>query len=89
MDGSNPKTPQPVLAAGWAFAVVGARKAHYFAADQMMCLCGRVGFYTGPREDTFHTSEDNCVKCKRLLGVEQPPKKKRGGGGPYDHPSYD
>lgn len=53
------------LREGWGWPG-NARKAHFFAEGQTRCLCGKWGFYFGPRGNTRHDSPDNCAECNRL-----------------------
>ncbi|NLF16898.1 MAG: hypothetical protein GX595_06520 [Lentisphaerae bacterium] len=52
-----------MTAKGWGWPL-NARAAHYFVNGRS--LCGRWG-YTGPIEDTNHTSDINCATCRRKL----------------------
>jgi hypothetical protein len=51
------------LEPGWGKSPV-SRKWHYFTPDGM-ALCGRVGFFFGPREQGNDSHSDNCAECKR------------------------
>lgn len=51
---------------GWGFPPRGSNKAHYFL-ENGMSLCGKYGFYRGPKEQDLDDSPDNCTACKKAL----------------------
>jgi len=51
---------------GWGFPT-NSRKAHYFEAGSTFSLCGRYGFYRGPREPDNGESVDDCKECRKKL----------------------
>lgn len=50
---------------GWGFPR-RSNKAHYFLKNGMS-LCGKYGFYNGPKEQGNDESSDNCTACKKAL----------------------
>lgn len=55
---------------GWGKSPV-SRKWHFFAADGRS-LCGKIGFYFGPKEPGQDDSPDNCAECRKRLKKEIP-----------------
>jgi len=43
-----------------------SRKWHYFMQDGRS-LCGKIGFYRGPTEDSNDDSSDDCAECCKRL----------------------
>jgi len=50
---------------GWGWPM-RARKAHWFADNALISLCGR-WMYSGPREKSPASSKDDCTVCRRKL----------------------
>lgn len=50
---------------GWGKSPV-SRKWHYFDTGGFS-LCGKIGFYFGPKEQGKDNSPNNCAECRRRL----------------------
>jgi hypothetical protein len=59
------------LPAGWGWPGQ-AKKCHWFPSDSTEALCGKWGFFFGPREPDSGTSSDDCVACRRRLDASIP-----------------
>lgn len=54
---------------GWGKPTL-SKKWHYFTHDGRS-LCFKWGFYTGPVEQGYDESPDNCMQCRKQLVKRQ------------------